>query len=207
MFSKWTLASSVMLLVATSIIAGSTGAPNAADDNSDSRSASAEKPQLSTLVDDKGSELTPPPDSHLLDDLTRIRQQMGGSVLGGSALDDDDAGRAFQANLQTLLRQPDPPNAGQGANTLLGRTPPPAGDTLFSTPPHAPLKAPPVVPTLRQQSEQIERIANQLENIRHYQHADALRASAKTLRELARSLDTSPPAVPNPRSDTYREHY
>ena len=200
MFSKWTLASSVMLLVATSIIAGSTGAPNAADDNSDSRSASAEKPQLSTLVDDKGSELTPPPDSHLLDDLTRIRQQMGGSVLGGSSLDDPDAGRAFQANLQTLLSQPDPPSTPPWSGPLAAPRPTSNGDTLFPFPSQENHKSPPVVVTLRQQSEQIERIANQLERIRQYLHADALRGSAKTLRELARSLDMPPLKVPIPRS-------
>ena len=120
----------------------------------------------------------PPVDSALLDDLSRIRRQMGGGVLRGTMLNTGNKGEAdrdFQSHLESLLGQEEQAEIEPKKIYDLDRAPKPGRH----------------VQTLRNESEKLERIANQLERIRQYSQADELRSSAKSLRELARMLDLS----------------
>ena len=105
-------------------------------------------------------------DQHLLNDLSRIRKQMGGSVLNGSALDSDEVSNSFQSDLKKLLEQePSVPQL-------------PTKHQLS------------VVEALRKHSSILDRVANEIEPTKQYDHADELRTSADELRKLARQLDT-----------------
>lgn len=132
---------------------------------------------------------TPQVDQQLLDDLARIRKQMGGSVLSGSMLDDEgkDSDSAFQSGVQSLLegaeaqdRSVRPPRFNQPLDT------PPKSDDSTRSPQDR------FISTLREQGSKLDRIANELEKLKQYEHADELRESAKALRELARSIDGVP---------------
>ncbi len=126
-----------------------------------------------------------PVDQSLLDDLARIRKQMGGSVLSGSMLAGGakDSEAAFQDGVQTLIQnsdtQPDP-------NPLQFDQP--------AAPTFTQLRC---VRMLREQGVKLDRVANALEKLKQYRHADDLRESAKELRELARAMDVVPPTDPS----------
>lgn len=110
-----------------------------------------------------------PEDPHLMNDLATIRRKMGGGVLTGSMLGDGKTDTTFDNQLRGLLgyRIPEPTTDAADAS---------AGSTL--------------VATLRCEVRKLEGIAHQLEHLRQYEHADALRESAQSLRQLARRFDT-----------------
>lgn len=111
-------------------------------------------------------------DQHLLNDLSRIRQQMGGSVLSGSSLDADE-GNSFQSDLKQLLERE--------SEIVLPKQP---TDAVLPTDRFARL-----VKKLREQSSTLDRIANEIEPTKQYDHADQLRDTADEMRKLARQFD------------------
>ncbi len=110
---------------------------------------------------------TPNVDQHLLDDLSRIRQQMGGSVLKGSSLNSDDVDGSFKSDLKRLMFPNSPREPADTKQTQTSR----------------------LVQTLREQSTNLDRIANEIEPTKQYDHADQLRTAANELRKLARQFD------------------
>ena len=123
------------------------------------------------------------PDKRLLEDLSRIRRQMGGGVLSGSTLKPKpgESEATFETHLHTLLKNTEPPAD-------------PATQPKFDQEPSTSS----TVKALRRESQILEGIANQLELIRQYRQADAVRESAKSLRELARRLDPPGRATASP---------
>ena len=137
----------------------------------------------------------PEVDTQLLDDLSRIRRRMGGGVLQGTSLNDLEASEQdFRSGLQGLLQTEVAP--AQPAMQRSFFAPAHGSRTQQSTRDQVGEETSRTrrseVATLRKESVRLGDLANQLEELRLYQLADDLRASAQTLRHLSRRLDARP---------------
>lgn len=142
--------------------------------------------------------IPPVVDQQLLNDLSRIRQQVGGSVLRGSSLEDGKSNpdKAFKAGVRTLLQQQPPVVPQQEENVISEpfRAPP---EHIGPSPARTYVESQ-AVKQLRQQCEKLDRIANDLEHLQFYGRADEVRASASALRLIARKLDKRLPEMSEP---------
>ena len=105
-----------------------------------------------------------------LNEIKRIQSQLGGSVLKGSSLlgENADPLSNFDASVRKRLGLPvKPPQENSSSKRPASK----------------------VVQTLRDQVTKLDSIANDIEHLREYEHADALRETAKQLRTIARQLD------------------
>ena len=107
-----------------------------------------------------------------LQDISRIREQLGGSVLKGSILASPDGNRSFDFE------------AGLRSELGLPKLPPRKFDAKSNRP-----KAE-IIKSLRKHCAKLDEIANHIETLREYEHADSLRLSAEDLRMIARQMDT-----------------
>lgn len=115
-------------------------------------------------------------------EIKQIQQRMGGSVLQGSTLmgEADSPFANFDAHVREQLGLPElpsakPESARPDKSPLLG---------LTDTRPESE-----IVQDLRQQVANLDTIANEMESLRAYTHADRLRKAANELRQIARRLD------------------
>lgn len=108
-------------------------------------------------------------------ELLELRKSIGGSVLRGTSLapSPEAAEREFRDTLKRTVNKNSP------------ALPPDLNRSDAADPPAS-------VVTLRLQGSKLDRIADAIEQLREYAHADALRESADTLRNLARQLDSQP---------------
>lgn len=113
-----------------------------------------------------------------LKDISRIREQLGGSVLKGSIL--EPAGKnqlIFDTGLRSELGLP-----------------------LQTSPSVATRSKSEMIKSLRTHCAKLDEIANHIETLREYEHADALRESAADLRLMARQMDSHETGVRTPAS-------
>jgi len=120
-------------------------------------------------------------------ELVELRESVGGSVLQGTLLEPpaEVQARAFRDGLERAVRE--------------AAERPGHGDIKSSPQDSAPyvLHTNPVetICILREHSATLDRIANEIERRRQYQHADQLRDTARVLRHLARRLDRPSTAI------------
>ena len=107
----------------------------------------------------------------LLNELTRIRDDVGRSILAGTVLE-TTAGESkaeFELGIKRILRMP---------------------HTTVATHQLVPDRSKgEIVKLLRDQCTQLDRIASEIEELKQYRNADQLRETAKQLRSVARQLD------------------
>ena len=106
----------------------------------------------------------------LLGELTKLREEVGDSVLAGTILEPTrtESEEGFARGVQKLLGVP---------------------QHTVKTQKQVSVTTPEMVKTLRRQCVTLDRIAGELEQLRQYQHADELRDAARQLRLIARRLD------------------
>lgn len=130
-----------------------------------------------------------------LDEIEKIRNQLGGGVLKGTSLQAAEDDHTFDESVRRILQsknaQPATWNIEQSPvsrSKLNG----PKVATPNTTSPHSSVsnRSPrQIVELMRTRSVQLEAIANQIETLREYDKADQLRNIATDLRILARQFD------------------
>jgi hypothetical protein len=109
------------------------------------------------------------------------------SVLAGASLNDvkGDPSNGFDSSVRAHLGLPAVPVS---PDSSLG----PASSQSSKSPRTQRMSALEMVASLRKESRSLSTLANDLEGLRQYAHADALRATATKLRLIARQLDIVP---------------
>ena len=137
-----------------------------------------------------------------LDEIEKIRNQLGGGVLKGTSLQAAEDDHTFDESVRRILQaknaKPGVKNA-QPATRNIEQSPVsrsklngPKVATANTTSPHTSVsnRSPgQIVELMRTRSVQLEAIANQIETLREYDKADQLRNIATDLRILARQFD------------------
>lgn len=136
------------------------------------KSGGSQPASENTLLEALGqsfSSPTDPPAEQAMEEIKRIRERLGGSVLRGSLLDAaaDKAESEFDSGIRKFLG--------------IEQVPSPSRTQVMSSAK--------VVSTLREHGVELDRIANEIEAFRQYQHADQLRKTATAIRLIARHLD------------------